>query len=273
MLLWLSLPITPWIFMWGLSFAIYFSLKLISLRFARGGNPPFWKRAAYLLAWPGMDAKTFLGDSTRLLHRPSRSEWLTATAKLVIGMGLLWIVTPALAGQNLFLDAWVGLIGIAFTLHFGLFHLLSCIWRHRGIVAVPIMNCPIASQSLTEFWGRRWNLAFRDLTHKFLFQPLVQRLGPVGALFSGFFVSGLVHDLVISWPASGGYGLPTLFFVIQGLGILIERSRWGRRLGLGRSLPGRCFCALMILLPCPLLFHARFLNQVILPFLAAIGSL
>ena len=39
MTLWLSPPITPWAFMWGLSFAIYCSLKLITLIFARASNP------------------------------------------------------------------------------------------------------------------------------------------------------------------------------------------------------------------------------------------
>ncbi|MBS0202399.1 MAG: hypothetical protein JSS49_05820 [Planctomycetes bacterium] len=266
-------PITPWVFMWGLSFAIYFSLKLVSLNFARGtGHAPLWKRAAYLLAWPGMDAETFLADSDRFLQPPNPAEWLFASFKFLMGMGLLWIVVPALASQNLWLVGWAGLLGIAFTVHFGLFHLLSCAWRHCGIAAVPIMNWPIASQSLTEFWGRRWNLAFRDLTHRFLFLPLIQRMGPVGALFTGFFVSGLVHDLVISWPANGGYGRPTLFFLLQGIAILVERSRSGRQLGLGHGLAGRCFCLLAILLPSPLLFHASFLSRVILPFLTAIGA-
>ena len=137
---------------------------------------------------------------------------------------------------------------------------------------MPIMNWPIVSVSLTEFWGRRWNLAFRDLTHRFLFHPLIGRLGAVPALLVGFFVSGLVHDLVISWPAGGGWGLPTGYFVLQGAGIVVERSRWGRELGLGRGLIGRLYCLLLIGLPSPLLFHPEFLNRVIVPFLAAIGA-
>src|SRR5205085_6806357 len=130
---------------------------------------------------------------------------------------------------------WVGMVGLVMALHFGTFHLLSCAWRSAGVEARPLMNNPLASQGVSEFWGRRWNTAFRDLTHTFLFRPLTAWLGPAGALLAGFGFSGLVHDLVISVPARGGYGGPTLFFVVQGVALLAERSAAGRRLGLGRG--------------------------------------
>lgn len=267
------LATTPWVFMWELSIAIYVSLKVLSLTMASGaGRVPFWKQAAYLIAWPGMDVDAFLGIRTIPVKRAGLLEWLFAAAKLVLGIGLLWIGIPSVASCDERIVGWVGMMGIVFTLHFGLFHLLSCCWRSLGVAAVPIMNWPIASQGLTEFWGRRWNLAFRDLTHQFLFQPLIHRLGPVGALMAGFFVSGLVHDLVISWPSASGWGLPTMFFLLQGVGIVFERSHWGRQLGLGRGLVGRLYCLTLILLPSPMLFHQGFLSRVILPFLTAIGA-
>ena len=254
-----------------ISFGIYGLLKLLSWS-ARTSSAPAWKHLAYLVAWPGMDVDVFL-STVRYVNVPLKWEWLFAGIKLTFGIILVSITSSV---RNRFGDAiagWIGMIGIVFTLHFGLFHLLSCFWRSQGIDAKPIMDWPIASSSLTEFWGRRWNMAFRDLTHRFIFKPLSRHIGAMSALLMGFLVSGLVHELAISWPAGGGWGMPTLFFSLQGAGIVVERSRWGRYIGLGRGLPGRLFCVLMLVIPSPLLFHGPFVNRVILPFLDFRGGL
>ena len=59
----------------------------------------------------------------------------------------------------------------------------------------------------------------------------------------------VVHDLVISVPAGGGYGGPTLFFALQGVAVLVERSPLGRRVGLGRGWRGWLFTMLVLLAP------------------------
>lgn len=260
----------PWAVMWGLSFAIYGMCKGLSWK-VRTVTAPTWKHAAYLFAWPGMDADTFLAIRNEAISAPKRSEWGFALLKLGFGLGIVCGIVPVLTGRNALLVGWAGMVGIIFTLHFGLFHVLSCLWRRAGAAAIPIMNWPIVSQSVSEFWGRRWNLAFRDLTHRFLFHPLSRRLGPTGSLLAGFLLSGLVHDLVISWPAGGGYGWPTCYFIVQGMAIVVERSRWGRQLGLRRGLNGRLAGVCVIGLPSPLLLHSAFVCHVIVPFLTAIG--
>jgi hypothetical protein len=78
-----------------------------------------------------------------------------------------------------------------------------------------------------------------------------------------------VHDLIISLPAGAGFGLPTLYFLVQGAGILTEKSHWGRRHLRGRA--GRAFAIAVAALPAPILFHPPFITRVILPFMRAVG--
>lgn len=261
----------PWAMMWGISIVLYSLLKWMSW-WGHSSSAPVWKQLGYLLAWPGMNATEFLACLKIAPSRPKWPEWTMAVFKCGIGFGLVWSLAPVVAKRNGHLAGWAGMVGIIFLLHFGLFHILSCAWRRVGVNAVPIMNWPILSPSLSEFWGRRWNLAFRDLTHRFLFQPLLRRVGPVGSLLVGFMVSGLIHDLVISVPAHGGWGFPTLYFTLQGVAILIERSDWGRQIGLRSGLIGWLFCIAVIAVPSPLLFHAAFVDRVIVPFLHVIGA-
>jgi hypothetical protein len=131
----------------------------------------------------------------------------------------------------------------------------------------------LRSTSLSEFWGKRWNLGFRQLAHDLIFCPLHEGIGPGAAGFVVFVVSGLIHDLVISVPARAGYGLPTIYFVLQGIGVAIERSRVGRRMGLRHGVQGWLFMAAFTAGPAFWLFHPPFVRNVILPFLKAVHAL
>jgi hypothetical protein len=264
----------PWVTMWALALVIYLGCKWLTWRRASWPGGPWWLHLGYLLAWPGLDAPAFLGSlSSSARPRPRPEEWLFALAKFLLGVGLFWGVARWLTGWPAYLVGWVGMVGLVLMLHFGIFHLLSCAWRSLGVQqARPLMNWPLASVSVSEFWGRRWNTAFRDLTHRFLFRPLTARFGPRWALFSGFVFSGVVHDLVISVPAGGGYGGPTLFFVLQGLALLVERSPWGRKIGLGSGWRGWAFTAGVLLAPAMALFHPPFVERVVVPFMQVVGA-
>jgi hypothetical protein len=189
-----------------------------------------------------------------------------------MGAALFWGVSHFVPQRQELLLGWVGMVGLILMLHFGSFHLLSCFWRAIGVEARPLMNNPLASVSVSEFWGRRWNTAFRDLTHRFLFRPLADKIGPRRAIVAGFVFSGFVHDLVISVPARGGYGGPTLFFSIQAVALLGERSRFGQAVGLGHGWRGWLFTVLVLGLPASALFHPLFVENIIVPFMRALGA-
>ncbi len=264
-----------WGLMWALAVAIFFDCKWLTWRgrprLAMPVRSPAWRHLAYGFAWPGLDAGAFL-DARLRPPRPAAGEWATAAAKLAVGLAILYGWARRRPPADPYWLGWVGMVGLVLCLHFGSFHLLSCAWRAAGVQARPLMNRPLASVRLADFWGLRWNTAFRDLTHRFLFRPLTRRLGGRGALWVGFGFSGLVHDAVISLPAGGGYGGPTLFFLVQAVGLSVERTRAGRRLGLGRGVRGWLFTMAALLLPARLLFHRPFVVGVVVPFLHAIGA-
>lgn len=94
------------------------------------------------------------------------------------------------------------------------------------------------------------------------------------ALFAPLFL--VIHDVVISAPARGGYGLPTAYFLLQGIGVIAER-RWFRQT-LVRATPARRIGQHLWTLgiaagPAFWLFHPAFVRRVFVPFLAAVGSL
>jgi hypothetical protein len=262
-----------WLFMWALSFAIFAALKWMTWWSAHDKVPANVGRSlAYLLAWPGMDADTFL-DARVPPDRPRLKEWLWATTKTGLGIVLLWMIARRIPAEQSLLRGWIGLFGLIFLLHFGSFHLLALFWQRNGVNAAPIMSSPILSKTLSEFWGKRWNLGFRQLAHEFVFRPLQKHTGASVAGLLVFVVSGLIHDLVISVPARGGYGLPTGYFIVQGLGVMFERSAFARGIGLQTKLPGRIFTVLVTAAPAFWLFHPPFVNRVIIPFMHAVHAL
>jgi predicted DCC family thiol-disulfide oxidoreductase YuxK len=265
--------VPAWIFTWGMAFALYFGCKWLTYRETtrRGMKPGLWRTLAYLLAWPGMDAKNFL-NAQNIPVKPQNREWAFAAAKMIFGVMLVWAVARWLLPAHPLLAGWTGMLGVVFILHFGLFHLLSLLWRESGIHATPLMQTPIASTSLAEFWGKRWNTAFHELAFRFTFRPLRRWTTPALATLLVFGFSGLIHETVISFPARGGYGLPTFYFLIQGLGSIIERTHFGRAIGLGHGARGWIFTFVVTVAPVYWLFHPPFIHNVILPMLTAIGA-
>jgi alginate O-acetyltransferase complex protein AlgI len=269
----LARPLVPdWAWMWILAFVVFFALKFCTLLRRLGLPWSAGRLAGYLFLWPGMKPEPFF---TSVRSQPL--DWARIAREgginVIAGSGLLWLVPHFLPTETPdWLRAWVGLIGIALVLHFGVFSLLAAFWRRAGVAVDPIFAHPTRASSLADFWGARWNRAFSDFARDLILKPMARRAGPRIAGLSVFLFSGLVHDLVISLPASGGYGLPTIYFLLQGALVLGEGTTVGRRLRREKPVLVRAFAWLAVLGPAPLLFHAPFLHRIVLPFLAAIGA-
>ena len=284
-----------WTLMWSLALAIFAGAKWLTWRRATIRGAPAWLHLAYLFIWPGLNASEFLGLRATGRAQPdpcptpsdtalsasqsaasdpvSAGEWLFACAKLAIGVILLYGVARLIPAHLSYITGWVGMVGIVMILHFGSFHLISCAWRAAGVNAPPLMDWPLLSPSLAEFWGRRWNRPFPDLAEPVLFRPLSRRIGPRAALVGGFAFSGVLHDVVVSLPPGAGWGGPTAFFLLQPLAMLVERSRKGRRMGLGKGVRGWAFTMAALAAPALALFHPPFVVDVIVPFMDDIGAI
>jgi hypothetical protein len=175
-----------------------------------------------------------------------------------VGAVLLWVV-PALMP-----DDWPASlrlasagIGYAFLLLFAGFDAWALAYRACGVGVEKLWHNPAAATSLADFWGRRWNRIFSGMARETLFVPLSRRVGAGVALFAVFVYSGLLHEN-FSVAARSGYGLPLLYFLIQGVGTWLESRGAFRRAFRGRAWLGRLWTAGVVLGPCLLLFHEGF---------------
>ena len=262
--------VADWVFMWLMAIALFSGCKWLTYRraVARGTQFTFGQAIGYLAGWVGMEPEAF-AKATRYALR-GRQRFFGAAGRAFLGVALVWgavrnVIHPLVAG-------WVGMFGIILLLHFGIFQLVALAWQRAGVPVKPLMQAPLLATSVGDFWGKRWNTRFHALVHELVFRQVVRRAGLRTGVLAVFFVSGLVHELVITLPARGGYGLPTLYFLLQGFGLLLEHSQVGRRLGLGSPMVGRVFMFFVTAGPVFWLFPPVFVHHVILPMLHGIGA-
>jgi hypothetical protein len=207
------------------------------------------------------------------LMRPGSANGCWPTTRLIAGIALVWLAANATLTTHLVVNAWLGMFGLTLLLHYGSFHLIALAWQRAGVPAKPLMQSPATATSLAMFWGIHWNTAFNKLVHDLAFRPLARRAGTAWATLGVFAISGIIHELAISFPARGGYGFPFGYFILQGLGVLLERSRFGQTCSLGRGFRGWLFMFLFTAAPAYWLFHPVFVQNVILPMLQTISAI
>ena len=252
-------PQPRWLVMWLIASALFFTCKGITLSKIKSRSNA-GSLLAYLLLWPGLNPNRFLAERRRTGGGVARG----GIVNLFAGCAVLWLVARQFAERPL-IAGWIGMIGLVLVLHFGLFRLVASFWMWQGRDAEMLMRCPVAATSLSEFWGRRWNLAFRDVSHSLVFRPVSMRWGASAATWAVFGLSGLAHELVTSVPAGAGYGGPTMYFLLQSIGIALARRF--------KPFNSRLFTWIALIVPLGLLFHPPFVHRVMIPFFHSIGAL
>lgn len=229
-----------------------------------------WGRYVAYLFWPGMQPRHFLPE-----RAPADSETApTAGGVLLnamVGALLLWVI-PALvpAGWPASVRVAMGLAGAFLLVLLAAFDALALAYRACGVGVEKLWDCPAAATSLADFWGRRWNRIFSGMFREVLFLPLARRAGVGAASFAVFLYSGVLHEYN-SVASESGYGLPTLYFLIQFAGAWLEHRRAFRRVLHRRPWLGRLWTAAVVLGPVTLLFHEGFGERVLVPILAMLG--
>jgi len=246
----------PW--MWLIAISMWLGLK--TMCFQKSGG--FAEIDPAYFFWPGMRTTGFSYDRKNSRRRISLLPSLGfVSTGLLLLLAIPFLPPPMLAG-------WAGVMAMICLLHFGSFVWIDVLWTRLGYCPEPIMRQPWKSTGLGDFWGSRWNRAFSDWARDFIFHPLNRKLGLKAGTMFGFLISGFAHELVISVPARGGYGLPTLYFLLQGIGLLLEKQLQLRRRGLARI-----WLRLFIIIPAPLLFHRTFFENVFNPMTKLITNL
>jgi alginate O-acetyltransferase complex protein AlgI len=222
----------------------------------------------FIILWPGMRPELFISRQYQALTGV-RPLLIRGTAMTLVGIAVLAAAHGTwMEVHSLLLSTTLALVGISLLLHFGFLVLLTGVLRAVGADVTPLFVAPLMSSSLREFWGKRWNIAFTEMTSRIVFRPMAGRIGASAALALAFLFSGLLHELAISVPVGAGYGLPLLYFVVHGTVMIIERRREQRGLRFGK-LAGHIWVISWLVLPLPLLFHPWFLSATVWPLFGA----
>ena len=87
----------------------------------------------------------------------------------------------------------------------------------------PVMDNPWASQSLHEFWAKRWHQLFRQTFLVFGGIPGRKIGGDVGLVLGTFLASGLFHECTILAMGGKWDSRVPVFFLLQGGSVIGER--------------------------------------------------
>jgi hypothetical protein len=220
--------------------------------------------------WIGMQPRQFLPGEKPVPGAPvpTVSGWFL---NVVTGVALLWLAPHLLPDSTpLLVRFWIALVGFSFLFLLARFDFWALVFRAMGFQVEKLWDCPVAATSLDDFWGRRWNRIVPGLLREVVFYPVARRAGARFALFAVFLYSGFYHEFLSFWAGSG-YGGPTLYFLLQYLGVAAENARPVRRRLRAHPWLGRAWTFAVVVLPAGLILQPTFVGSWLLPILREAG--
>lgn len=251
---------------------LYGMKAIVAVESRIDGKPPLrlFPWLVFCCGWFGMRPAVF-GNFPGPVRKDALRFLRNGALLITLGLGLIVLARFIADGDELIepqtlVALALLMLGLSFTVHFGMFDFLTGLWRRFGADCPKMFRAPIRSKSLTEFWSRRWNVAFSEMTAIAVFRPAKRLLGPAAARTTAFLFSGLLHELAISVPVQTGYGLPFCYFALHALAMHLESTAIVRRWMQSRVF-AHAWTAGWILLPLPVLFHRAFVEVVLVPLL------
>lgn len=230
-----------------------FSLYIVKLAILLRRDVPYVNRMPptatllFFTIWPGMAV-----DSLMKRQPPTSadvSRFVRGVMFFVAGLAVLVITALGFDRLGPLLSGWLTIAGLLLVVHFGTSEILTCVMRLCGWPVAPLFDRPEASRSVREFWGKRWNGPFIEMDRILFARPLIRRFGAARTTALIFAISGLLHEMAISYPAGRGWGLPMLYFAIQAVAVEAERRT---------HQSSKPWTWIVVLGPLPLLFHPAF---------------
>ncbi|MCU0437884.1 MAG: membrane bound O-acyl transferase family-domain-containing protein [Raineya sp.] len=244
------------------------SLQLIAMKpivliesYPQKSKLNFIQWSGFALGWFGMRPILFEKFKSTSLNKTTHF-FVKGISRILLGISIIFLANKITFDMPANL---LRLVGLSFILHFGVLNISTGWWRKMGVDVKELFIAPYQSKSLKEFWGKRWNMAFSEMTALIVYKPLKTRLGIHGAMFVSFLMSGILHEIAISFPVGRGYGLPLLYFLIHGILMYLEsKLLWIKKI-VEQPVLSRLWVYFWLVVPITLLFHEKFINEVIQP--------
>jgi hypothetical protein len=207
----------------------------------------------FAFGWFGMDVGSF---ATRRPNLSWKADVGIGLCAMLVGLASAWFVW-LMNYQSILLV----FVPLSLAFHFGALRVLKGGLRLAGYPVRTLFPNVFLTQGIADFWSKRWNVGYSQMMQRVVFRPVATVAGKDMGFLAVFVISGVLHELAITLPIQAGYGLPTAYFTLHGLLVLLEKK-------LGRSF-GKIMTLILVVLPLGWLFPAAFKEEVLLFCLSA----
>lgn len=208
---------------------------------------PLRRYCIFAFLWFGMDPASFRSRRAGLGWKDDAKLGLLLMFAGTIGAWLVWAMD--------WRQILVMFVPMSLGFHFGALRVLKAGLRAAGFPVRTLFPNVLEARGVGDFWSRRWNVGYSQMMQRLVGRQVEARAGADAGMMAVFVVSGLLHELAITLPVRSGFGLPTVYFTVHGILVLLEKRR-------GRPF-GKIPALLAVAVPLGLLFPPAFQTEVI----------